>query len=326
MLTAAPYAVMGQSPPTAVSVYGTHQGGNVVYHYAVRKTAAIERFYIGCDCRSLERPAVPELQTLPVNARAKRTDDFGTWYELPAEAVTHPPGWRVRLLQPSGASGYWLEWYRPGAASTGASAGATVNGFSVTLPQPDETYLLARYALHRRGDGAAGTSGRLLLADTTPPRLMLTTRAVGASEGATAKITVNATASDDRDAEPRVVAESIERVEDGAPALRVLYSATDASGNRATVTARVPLPAERMERHDRTVTASHGFDRTPSSSTPLSPCPLPRGDRGCWFAGAVRRIGPTGACAYLAAAGVLALDYAAPRAAWPRQGRARGSR
>lgn len=236
------------APPAAagVSVYGTHQGGNVVYHYQVRNNAAgqIRRFYLGCDCRSLEDTGLPELQTRPVHAHATRTDDFGTWYQLPPDAVGHPPGWRVRLLRPHGARGHWLEWYMPAVAGTGIAPGATLGGFSVTLPRADETYLVARYALH--GPGASTAGGTLLLADTTPPQLSLTVTAVADEPGVTAQVHVDAVATDDRDPEPRVAVESVGRPDDGAPGYTVLYSATDASGNRATASRRVPWPADRL--------------------------------------------------------------------------------
>lgn len=241
-LIALPLTAAAQTP-AQVSAYGAHQGGNVVYHYRVSNntTAEIRRFYLGCDCRSLEESGLPELQALPVRAYVTRTDDFGTWYQLSSDAVTQPPGWRVRLLRPAGASGHWLEWYAP--AGTGIAPGATLGGFSVALPGADETYLIARYSLHGRNQRAAG--GTLSLADTTPPRLALTTTAVSDEPGVTAQVRVNAVATDDRDPEPRVVVEAVGRSADGTPGYAVLYSATDASGNRTTASGRVTLPAER---------------------------------------------------------------------------------
>lgn len=255
-LAAVPLILAGLAPHAdaqdvgaRVSVYGTHQGGNVIYHYQVRNNGPgeIRRFYVGCDCRSPEDTGKPELQMLPVNARASRTDDFGTWYDLPPEAATHPAGWRVRLLRPHGASGHWLEWFMPAAAKPGIAPGATADGFSVTVPGTDETYLLGRYSVHWQGakTAAAAASAGLLLADTTPPKLSLTTSALSDEPGATAQVRVNVVATDDRDLEPRVMVESVGRPDDGVPAYIVRYSATDASGNRATATARVALPAER---------------------------------------------------------------------------------
>lgn len=236
-------AVSAQETNARVSVYGTHQGGNVVYHYQVRNNGAseIRRFFLGCDCRSPEDTGLPELQALPVNADAVRTDDFGAWYEIPAGSATQPAGWRVRVLKPQGAHGHWIEWFMPAATNAGIPAGATADGFSVTLPGPDETYLTGRFSVHGQGTRAAVASGPLLLADTTPPRLSLTTKSVADEAGATAQVHVDAVATDDRDPEPRTVVESVSRPA-GDPAYEVLYSATDASGNRTTATARVPPP------------------------------------------------------------------------------------
>ncbi len=236
-----------QNAGAQVTVYGTHQGGNVVYHYEVRNSGAgeIRRFYLGCECRAPGESGIAELQALPVNAQPVRTDAFGTWYELPADAVTQPGGWRTRLLKPHGSTGHWIEWYMPAAAKPGIPAGATVTGFSVTIAGADETYLVSRYTLHRQDKGVAAVSGALLLADTTPPQLSLTTKALSDAPGVTAQVHVNATATDDRDPEPRIAVESVGRPDDGAPAYTVVYSARDASGNRTTAEARIPLPAER---------------------------------------------------------------------------------
>lgn len=235
-------AVGAQETSARVLVYGTHQGGNVVYHYQVRNngTSEIRRLFIGCDCRSPEDTGLPELQALPVDAAVARTDDFGTWYEAPVAG--QPAGWRLRILRPRGASGHWIEWYMPAAADAGIAPGATSGVFSVTLPGSDETYLTARFSVHGQGARAPAFSAAVRLADTTPPRLSLKTRAVMDADAATAQIHVDAAATDDRDPEPRVVVESVSRPA-GAPVQEVVYSATDASGNRTTATARVPLPS-----------------------------------------------------------------------------------
>jgi hypothetical protein len=241
-------AVTAQAQETArVQVYAEHQGGNVIYRYEIRNTGPgeIRRIQIGCDCRGGPVGVLPQLRVLPLQAEADRTDDFGTWFKLPPEATNQPPGWRARLLQPRGASGYWIEWYMPAArANAGISAGQTLTGFSITLPGADETYLSAHYTIHP-GDSKVGpTSGPLALLDTTPPTLSLEVTTAGADAGNTAAVRVLATVKDDRDPQPRVVVEAMGRTEAQEPGYAVTYSATDASGNRATATTRVRLPAE----------------------------------------------------------------------------------
>src|SRR5439155_12404038 len=99
---------LAQEYPARVVVHAEHQGGNVIYRYEVRNNgpAEIKRIAIGCDCRAL--PGVlPELQVLPTTAHAVRRDEASLWYELPADTAAQPPGWRVRLVRPQGASEYW---------------------------------------------------------------------------------------------------------------------------------------------------------------------------------------------------------------------------
>ncbi len=225
-----------------VAVYAEHQGGNVIYHYEVRNTgsAEVRRFFVGCDCR-WPLDAIGELQTLPVGAVPARTDDLGTWYDLPVD-TPHPSGWRVRLLRPAGTNGHWMEWYMPAArAKAGIGPGASLGGFTVVVPGADDAYLAGNFTV--LAEGRTGASAPLALLDTVPPALSLETRAMPADTG-TAAVRVVATAKDDRDPEPRVVVEAMSRADTSdQPGYVVVYSATDASGNRTTASARVPLPA-----------------------------------------------------------------------------------
>lgn len=230
-----------EDKPVSVLTYAEHQGGNVIYRYEIRGNAAsnAQRFFIGCDCRT-NGVGLPQLQTVPVNATRVRTDDFATWYELPPDAVQQPAGWRVRLVQPRGATGYWIEWYRPGARA-GTAVEAALAGFAVAIPGADEAYLTARYTVQTEDD-QPGAGGTVTTADTTPPTLRLETRTL--HEHGAATVQVVATVADDIDPEPAVAAESMHLDRSAAEAsYTVVYSATDASGNRSTASARIPLPA-----------------------------------------------------------------------------------
>lgn len=244
-----------------VTSYAEHQGGNVIYHYELRNngSAEIRRFIVGCDCR-WPLDAIPELQVLPVGATPAKTDDFGTWYDLPPETTRHPAGWRARVLRPAGLGGYWVEWYAPGARGSGAAPGRSLGGFDIAVPGADETYLTGSVTVFPEGTRNSITAPLALL-DTTPPTLSLEARAASAEAGMTAAIRVVATAKDDRDPEPRVAVESMSRADTSAgPGYVVIYSATDASGNRTLASTRVPLPA---------------VDRTRMPAAPPVPVPTP---------------------------------------------------
>lgn len=234
-------AAAAQDYAARVATYAQHQGGNVIYHYEIRNngSAEIRRFMIGCDCR-WPLDAIPELQALPVGAAPVKTDDVGTWYDLPPDTTTQPPGWRARLLRPAGMTGHWIEWY---ARGSGAAPGRSLSGFRIVVPGTDEAYLTGTFTALPEGT-RSGVTAALALLDTTPPTLSLEARAAPVDAGAGAAVRVVATAKDDRDPEPRVTVESMSRADtsDG-PGYLVVYSATDASGNRAVASTRVPLPA-----------------------------------------------------------------------------------
>lgn len=263
---AAPCAAAAQDYPARVAVYAAHQGGNVMYHYDVRNNgpAEIRRFFIGCDCRSLLN-AIPELQVLPLGAAVQRTDDFGSRFRLAPDATRQPAGWRARVVQPAGASGYWVEWYMPAARpNAGIAAGQSLGGFTVVIPGADDAYLSGQYTVVPEG-AISAVSAPLALLDTEAPTLSLEARAAPIEEGAAVRVV--ATAKDDRDPEPRIVVESMGRADTpGAPAYAIVYSATDASGNRTTASAQVRLPAA----------AGAGAPRAPAPPVRPKPVTLPR--------------------------------------------------
>jgi hypothetical protein len=236
-------AAAAQEYPARVVVHAEHQGGNVVYHYEVRNNgpAEIKRFIIGCDCRALPN-GFPELKLPPVTGDVVRRDDVAAWFDLPPEAATQPAGWRARLIRPYGKSGHWIEWTMPSArAGSGITAQRSLAGFVLVLPGTDEAYLSGTFTILPEGKPAASAS--LALDDTTPPTLSLETHSAAAEPGVTAAVKVVATATDDHDPEPKIVLESVGRSDTaGGPGYVLVYSATDASGNRSTATTRVALP------------------------------------------------------------------------------------
>lgn len=230
--------------PARVASYAEHQGGNIVYHYELRNSgsAEIRRFIVGCDCR-WPLDAIPELQVLPVGATFARTDDLGTWYDLPPEATLQPAGWRARVFRPTNLSGHWIEWYAPGVRGSGVAPGRSLTGFRIAVPGTDESYLTGTFTAFPEGSRNSVTASLALL-DTTPPTLSLEARAAPAEAGTTAAVRVIATVKDDRDPEPQLTVESMSRADTPTgPGYVITYSATDASGNRTLASTRVPLPA-----------------------------------------------------------------------------------
>ena len=231
--------------PVRVSVYAEHQGGNVVYHYEVRNNGPgeLREFYIGCEC--LLSTGVAELRALPLGTIA--SDDSRS-LDIPLEVTTQPAGWRARIERSEPDGRHWLAWRMPAArANAGVMPNQTLAGFSITVPQADAAYLEGRYTAHVVHNGRrVETSAPLALLDTTPPTLLLQATP-GPTDGTTATFRVVATAKDDRDPEPRVAVESVERsatvLPSGQPGYVITYSATDASGNRATASTTVRLPA-----------------------------------------------------------------------------------
>lgn len=228
------------TPPGAqVGVYAEHRNGNVVYHYEVMNRGAqvLRGFRLGCDCT--RAPEAAQLTVLPAGARPERPDARGTGYTLPPDAVTAPAGWRARVRRPEGATGYWIEWYTPDPRpDAGIARGATLEGFSIALPRPDAAFLEGEVTL------PDAPAQRLRLLDLQPPQLSL--RAQSASRGReAASFRIIASASDNRDPDPRVTLESFEPAQPApgaGPAWIVTYAAVDASGNRATASTRLARP------------------------------------------------------------------------------------
>lgn len=247
-LNATPIAA--EELPVRVAVYAQHQGGNIIYHYEVRNSGPgeLREFFIGCDCPLTVADRTPQLQALPAGVQPASLKPAGlAVIDAPAQSIRQPPGWRAQIAQLAGAPGHWLAWRMPAARSNaGIMPGQTVTGFSVTLPQEDAAYLEGSYTAHVVHNGRRlQIVGQLALADTTPPTLTLQP-SLGGANTETAVFRVVATAKDDRDPEPRVAVESVERLESPNSEERrytITYSATDASGNRAMASTTVRVPA-----------------------------------------------------------------------------------
>jgi hypothetical protein len=249
-LVGAPYVVANDFP-VRVSVYAEHQGGNIVYHYELHNNGPgeVREFYIGCDCAPEDTWRLGQLQLLPAGAVGGSGVARVASIDVPRHATAQPAGWRVQLGRTPGAEDrHWLAWRMPAARpNTGVRSGQTLSGFSITVPGEDAAYLHGRYSAHVLHNGRyLQVAGPLTLLDTTAPTLSLKPL-LEKSADAVATFRILTVAKDDRDPEPQVKLESVERTENPANPderqLTVHYSATDASGNRATASTTVRLPA-----------------------------------------------------------------------------------
>lgn len=235
----APAAAPAAEPAAQVGVYAEHRNGNIVYHYEVTNggAQALRAFRLGCDCTAA--PGTGQLSVLPAGIGPAPRHPPATGYAPPRDTVTAPAGWRARIRRPRGANGYWIEWYTPDPQpQAGVAPGATLRGFSVELPRPDGAFLEGEVTF------ADASAQRLRLLDLQPPRLSLRAQSAhGAGDAASFRIVANA--SDNRDPQPRVTLAAFEPAQTapGArPAWIVTYAAVDASGNRATASARLRRP------------------------------------------------------------------------------------
>jgi hypothetical protein len=231
-------ATAQEQSPAWLGVYAEHHGGDVLYRYALgnRGRQALRAFRLGCDCPAADAEA-GELPALPAGAWPEHEDARGVWYALAPEGVRAPPGWRARLRWPAGASGYWIEWYAADPRA-GVPPGSSLAGFGLRVPGGHRAFLEAHFSADRAG----GQRPQLL--DLEPPTLALAVHGGAARAGMSVRIV--AEVSDDRDPAPRVTLEAVAPAPPGPggpDAWIVTYSATDASGNRATARTRVPRPA-----------------------------------------------------------------------------------
>lgn len=267
-------SALAQGPQAVIKAYGTHSSNGVTYHYQVTNNTGSELmgFDIGWD-----RPAeVPELSVLPIGWHHGRIGETGAEILLSGNSTSQPAGWIAEIGAIEETRGAWLTWRVDEKTSVqGILPGQTLGGFTVTVPQEDMNYINGHFTITYVGPSVSmvNFTDRIQRADTTPPQVAVK---VNPSElrppnnklvGISATLAVN----DDYDPAPQVKLESITANEAllssdisganfgeddrqfGVKAKRdggsktgriytITYSATDASGNRATASATVTVP------------------------------------------------------------------------------------
>lgn len=250
-----------------VSVYGIHYGGKVQYHYRLINTGPYEisSVWIGHDTHydnniyndTFELKSEPSGKVDP---------------SIPAANVTSPPGWEAINIGQEEMTESSIKWHVENAKTPRLLKGQTLNGMSITLDEIDSSYVTSHATIHysnRPSDDDVTVPLQRL--DVTPPILTVTlTPSTLPPNGKRVPIIATITAKDDYDPSPEIKLESItpsEMTEPGdirdvhlgtddrqfmlkaesrgknkaARFYTVIYSATDASGNKATASATVTV-------------------------------------------------------------------------------------
>jgi hypothetical protein len=266
-------ALPNDTPPLAVvGVYARHSGGKIVYHYRVTNysQANIIGVTIGHDEQNDGNPNndVNELHDLPSGWNAK--------LGIPSTSSNSPTGWRVSVIAPEDNVAHALAWGVMNDHSPQIRTGQTMNRMSVSLDNPDNSYLSC-HALVTFSDGEPiNLTVPVDQLDVTPPSLIviLSPDTLVSQSNKLVAIKAKFILRDDYDRMPEIKLESITANEFlepndirdasyglddryfkllaasksmGGRIYTVTYSATDASGNQtiasATVTVTTPVAA-----------------------------------------------------------------------------------
>jgi hypothetical protein len=275
---------MAQAP--VVTAYGEHYGGKVIYHYQVinNSTYEINSVWIGYDTLNdnIRDNDVWELKEYPTGTVDRNT---------PPASVTSPPGWEAMRISQEEVPGHVINWSVIDDNSPRLLPGQTLGGMSVKLDRTDDKYVMGHayilFGNRPETDDLTVTMQRL---DTTPPNLTVTlTPNILRSNEKLVPITATITVKDDYDPTPEIKLESITPSELSKPSdireaslgtddrqfmlkaeskgknktgrfYTVIYSATDASGNKATASATVTVSHDERG-HDEHGNNDHRDDK-----------------------------------------------------------------
>lgn len=260
------------APPVSVKVYAQHIGSKVVYHYRVSNngSAPISSVWIGYDDQNDrdDNNDVWELNELP----AGWNPDTG----IPPDSATSPPDWRVYVITPEATETHAVAWAVADDNSSRIASGNTVKGLSIVLDKADASY--------QRGHAAVKFAGQYRVTvpldplDLSPPSLSVTLSppTLWPPNGKLNSIGAQIAVTDNYDPQPQIKLESIvaneslekddirdahygtddrsfklkaerEGKNQAGRIYTVTYSATDASGNKATASATVTVPHDRRQ-------------------------------------------------------------------------------
>lgn len=266
-------AVLAEQPPVVVKTYGQHIGGNIVYQHQVTNNGSrdVVGIAIGLDTNQIS-PNSPydrlqgELNVvMPVGLKSL---DQG----INLASISGPTGWTAEIIQIE-HTGRYLQWDSPGHPQPAIQTGQTFR-FSITVPKYFQAYLTGHFSAgYADGKDPWYYNGVMEKLDTTPPSLTvsLSPATLWPPNDKLVPITATITVKDDYDPAPEIQLVSItasEALADGdirdaqigtddrnfslaakragtnlaGRIYTVTYSATDASGNKATASATVTVP------------------------------------------------------------------------------------
>lgn len=265
-------------PPVTVKSYGQHVGATIIYNYQVTNNTnnkTISAIAVGRrdDFVSALTPDTSEAQ-LSVFPSGSYWDDND--HRL-GGINNAPSGWIGKIQLPEAEYFFWFEWSsdQPNAA---VLPGQTIN-FSVTVPREDKAYLTGYFtSWFAQGPAPLKYTAPIELVDTTPPTLSvsLIPATLWPPNGKPVPVTATVTVKDDYDPNPEIKLEAITANEPllsgdimdaqyGTDDRRVAlaaqragqstegriytltYTATDASGNKATATAHITVPHDQRK-------------------------------------------------------------------------------
>jgi hypothetical protein len=264
---------IADTPPTAsAGVYAQHSGDKIVYYYRVINNTqqTIAAVTIGLDKRQDANPGndVYELVELPSGWNSK----FG----IPSTSASSPTGWRAGLVAPEQQNTpHAISWAPMNDRIPKLLPGQNLGKMSISLDQPDDTYLTGHAMLSFSDGSPANLTVPLERLDTTPPRFTVILNPDTIMSQGDKLVAINASFSikDDYDRMPEIKLVSItaneplaqDDIRDASTGLddryfklratskglsgriyTVTYSATDASGNQSMATANVRVTATPM--------------------------------------------------------------------------------
>jgi hypothetical protein len=258
-------------PPANVGVYAEHRGSKIVYHYRVTNNTQnnIAAVRIGYDTKNDtdNYNDVWELLELPSGW------DFKTG--IPPSSATSPQGWRVFVITLEESELLGINWETIDDSTPELYPSQIFTEMSVTLDKADANYITGHAFIIFSSKPKTPTTPTVPLErlDITPPTLSFTLNPATLWPPNEKRVPITATiaAQDDYDPEPEIKLESItasEALADGdiqdaqlgtddrsfsltakragtnmaGRIYTVTYSATDASGNKATASATVTVP------------------------------------------------------------------------------------
>ena len=128
---------LAQAAPLRVQVYGTHEGGNIIYHYKVINISDItlHNIVIGSIYNSQHDFENAQFERRPVGWDYGPQLESGVEIKLAPTSTTQPPFWKAEMY---GSGRLFLEWrILPGEVVYSIPPGQSLAGFSVTVPLAD---------------------------------------------------------------------------------------------------------------------------------------------------------------------------------------------